>query len=573
MIEGATTLGNIFRSSCKTYAGKTAIMVPAAEGYQDVTFTELERRVKGYAAALRNLGLVQGDRVALQCENCLEWAVTDWACQCLGLVLVPIYPTLPRDQSQYIVRDCGAKLAIAGSADHTAKLEGAASKLIQLKGDPESLDELARDQEFPESDWNDAINRVQPEDLATIIYTSGTTGNPKGVMLPHRAPTWLLGQITKSLPVDHNDVFFSFLPLSHVFERFAGHFLPIYLGATIGYAKSLASLANDIQLVKPTITLCVPRFLEAMMDRILDGVSKAPPLRQKLFHAALAQGKAKYQGKPALMAGVLDKVVGTKVRERMGGRLRFFVSGGAALAPHVAEFYHALGIQVLQGYGLTETTAGTCLNKPNDSKPWTVGEPIGDIELKIAPDGEILVRAPSVMSGYYNLPEDTAACLDADGWFHTGDIGEFEGKHIKITDRKKDILVLANGKNVAPQPIENKLKESALIAEAVLFGDGQECIYGLIIPNFEVLKMHISNLGMNPPTEDDLIKLDKVKQMIRQEIDKVNKTLPDYEKVKRHALLNAAFTVEGGELTPSMKVRRKVVREKFADVLQSIARA
>jgi long-chain acyl-CoA synthetase len=274
------------------------------------------------------------------------------------------------------------------------------------------------------------------------------------------------------------------------------------------------------------------------------------------------------QGAFAPFAGLLDKIVGKKIRERTGGRMRFFVSGGAALPPHVAEFYMAFNLTVLQGYGLTETTAATCINHPYRNRYWTVGEPLPGVEVSIASDGEILVRGPSVMLGYYHLPEETAKAIDADGWFHTGDIGEFEDKHLKITDRKKDILVLANGKNIAPQPIENKLKESAYIAEAVLFGDGNEYVYGLIIPNLERLREEFPEAG----DDEALVKNEQVRAKIKAEIDQVNRTLADFEKVKKHALLNAAFSVETGELTPSMKVKRKVVREKHADLIRSLER-
>lgn len=573
MADGISTMGTIFRTSCRKYADKVALRVPGPNGYEDVSYRQLNQKVRGYAAALKGLGLSTGDRLAMQSENCVEWALTDWACQCLGVILVPIYPTLPMDQAQYIVSDAGARVVIAGGADQAEKTKGMPGvEVIQLRGSDDSLAARAAQGELTEEELDAAIDATSPDGLATIIYTSGTTGNPKGVMLPHSALSWECNEVLHFLPITQTDTFFSFLPLSHVFERVAGHFVPITCGATIAYAKSLASLANDIQAVQPTIILAVPRFLEAMRDRILDGVSKSPPLRQKLFHAMLSQGTARFNGKSAPLAGLLDKIVASKVRARLGGRLRFFVAGGAALASHVAEFYNAFGITVIQGYGLTETCAGSCITLPGEKNHWTVGRPIGRIEVKLASDGEILIRAPSVMRGYYNLPEDTAAVIDAEGWFHTGDIGEWEGPYMKITDRKKDLLVLANGKNVAPQPIENKLKQSDFISEAVLFGDGSEYCYALIIPNFEALRKHVADLGMKPPSDDEMVHLDAVKALLKSEIDTVNKTLADFEKVKKHVLLNAAFSVDTGELTPSMKVRRKVVREKFAEQLASMVR-
>ncbi|MBX3118459.1 MAG: long-chain fatty acid--CoA ligase [Fimbriimonadaceae bacterium] len=569
------SMGAMLRKSIQRWPERVAMRVPEGSDFRSITYTQLGELVRQYAGALKSLGLAKGDRICLQSDNCYEWALTDWGCQSLGVILVPIYPTLPADQAQYIVRDCGAKIVIAGNTDQSAKTKGMAGvQTTLLRGAEGSLDEISKRPgiELSLEDWNAHIDAVDPEEVATFIYTSGTTGQPKGAMLPHRAITWLCSEIKECLPIDENDTFLCFLPMSHVFERFAGQALPISKGACIGYAKNLASLASDMVKVKPTIVLCVPRFLEATREKILDGVKKQSGLKQKLFNLALSQGVTRARGGFAPVAGVLDKVVGSKIREKTGGRIRFFVSGGAALPQHVAEFYMAMGLNVLQGYGLTETTAATCVNHPDDNKYWTVGMPIKDVQVKLAEDGEILVRGRSVMLGYYNLPEETAAAIDSDGWFHTGDIGAWEGKHLKITDRKKDILVLANGKNVAPQPIENKIKESAYIAEAVVFGDGSECCYALIVPNFEKIKAEIESKGMQAPSEHQMAELDAVKKLIKDEMEKVNKDSADFERVKKWVLVDASFSVESGELTPSLKVKRKVVAEKFAKELESLRR-
>ncbi len=569
------SMGAMLRRSIQRWPNRVAMQVPEGNTFRAITYTELGGLVRKYAGVLKSLGLEKGDRICLQSENCYEWALVDWACQSLGVVLVPIYPTLPSDQAQYIVNDCDAKIVIAGSPEQAKKTEGISGiRVMLLKGSDDSIDVMAHkpELELSEEDWNRHIDAVDPADIATFIYTSGTTGQPKGAMLQHRAFTWLCSEIKECLPFDENDVFLCFLPMSHVFERFAGQCLPISKGASIGYAKNLASLAGDMLKVRPTVILCVPRFLEATREKILDGVKKQPALRQKLFNMALSQGIARARGGFAPLAGLLDKIVGSKVRARTGGRIRFFVSGGAALPKHVAEFYMAMGWHVLQGYGLTETTAATCVNHPDDNKYWTVGPPIKDVQVKLAEDGEILVRGYSVMKGYYNLPEETAAAIDAEGWFHTGDIGVWEGKHLKITDRKKDILVLANGKNVAPQPIENKIKESAYISEAVVFGDGSEFCYALIVPNFEKLKGEIEAKGMKAPSEHEMAESDAVKATIKAEMDRVNKGLADFEKVKKWVLVHASFSVESGELTPSLKVKRKVVREKFAKELEALMR-
>jgi long-chain acyl-CoA synthetase len=559
----STTLPAMLRERCRKLPDKTAMLYPAGKEFKPITGRELEEKARRYAATVKALGLQRGDRLALQCENCVEWALLDWGCQCLGVILVPIYPTLPADQTQYIVKDCEAKLVVSSTTEQQAKVKDLGLPMNLLS----EIAAHAETADMPIEEWEKEVDLANREDVATIIYTSGTTGAPKGVMLPHRAFLTVCKYATEEIGFEENDTFLTFLPMSHVYERVAGQALPIYCGAIVAYSKGLASLSSEMMSVKPTIMLCVPRFLEATMDKIMDGVKKQKPFQQKLFNWTLDQGSKKADGKFAPFAGVLDKIVGKKVREKTGGNMRFFVSGGAALPPHVARFYLAFGFTVLQGYGLTETAGGSVVNRPKNNKYWTVGEPLG-IEVKIAEDGEILIKGDGVMLGYYHLPEETAQALDKEGYFHTGDIGEWEGKSLKITDRKKDLLILANGKNIAPQMIENRLKESPFIAEVVLFGDGNEYVYGLIIPNFERVRAELH------ATEEDaaLIERDDVKALMKGELDKVNKTLADYERVKKHALLAATFTIESGELTPSLKVKRKVVKERYVDLLSTLTR-
>jgi len=554
----------MLRRTVRREPQKVAMLNPGKDGFAEITYAQLFDRVTRYAEVLKELGLRRGDKVCMLSENCAEWAFADWACQCTGIVLVPIYPTLPADQVDYIVRDSEAKFVLAGAPEQMTKVEcidGVGS--ILLKGES-SLDSRAAGA-TPQVTWLEAeIDATKSGDLCTIIYTSGTTGQPKGAMMPHGAFIHVCEVAQKQIPLSGADTFLTFLPMSHVYERVAGQCLPICLGATIAYSKSLASLAGDMLKVKPTVMLCVPRFLESFRDRVIDGVSKAPPLRQKLFAMAMAQGVKKGQGKFAPFAGLLDKIVMSKLRERLGGRMRLFVSGGAALPKHVAEFYLGAGLTVLQGYGLTETSGGTCINHPDRNKYWTVGESLG-MEIKIAPDGEILIKGPALMLGYYNLPKETAEGIDTEGWFHTGDIGEFEGSNLKITDRKKDLLVLGNGKNVAPQPIENRLRESNFISEAVVLGDGMEYCIALIVPNFETVRT-----ALRLPADAVLSDNPEAKALIKKEIDRVNKTLANYEVVKKHVLLDAPFTLEGGELTPTLKIKRKVVREKYADKIAAL---
>ncbi len=566
-IAEARSLGDSLRRSCKKYAARPAYLVPENKEFRTLTYTDLWREVVKFAQAIDALGIKRGDRLCIIGETALEWALTDWACQCLGVVTVPIYPTLPADQAQYIVNDCGAKFVVCSEEQHVKKVrEMPGVRALTYAGLLHEKTSLTEEQLIAR------INEVKRDDEATFIYTSGTTGSPKGAILTHDNFLSLSACIQDGFPVDENDRFFIFLPLAHVFARYAGHALPINIGASVVFAGSIASIGSDLLKTHPTIVLCVPRFLESMRARVLDGVEKYPALRKKLFFAALGQGIKKYRRQSAPFHGILDKIVGKKLRDRIGGSVRFFVSGGAALPTHVNEFYNAFHLTVLQGYGLTETTAASCINTPWDNRPHTVGPPFGVVEIKIAPDGEILQRGASVMKGYYNLPEETAKAIDAEGWFHTGDIGQFDDGHLMITDRKKDLIVLGNGKNVAPLPIENKLKESEYINEAVLFGDGMEYCCALIVPEFDRVKTWLKQKGVNEDDPAAIAQRDDVKELIKGEVAAANKTLADFEKAKKHVLLGAMFTQETGELTPSLKVKRKVVKEKFAKEIESMKR-
>lgn len=532
---------------------------------RQMRYRELLDTVRAYAGAVASLGLSKGDRVVIQSENCVQWAWFDWACRSLGVIVVPIYPTLPPDQSQYILNNCGASVVVAGDEDQAAKTRGCGAKSVLLA----ELNALARDGRHTPSEeqWRETIRTIDPGEVATIIYTSGTTGDPKGAMLSHANFTDLCESIGRWWPVDHRDKFLAFLPMSHVYERVAGQCLPLALGGTIAYAQSLRTLGNDILAFKPTVILAVPRVLEAVRDKILDGVAKQSKLNQRLFRLTLEQGRRKMNGRPAPLHGLLVRVVGKKVKQRLGGRIRFLVSGGAALPKAVAEFYLPLGITVLQGYGLTETTAVTSVNHPDRNRYHTIGQLIPGVEAKIAEDGELLLRGISRMIGYYNMPKETAEAIDEEGWFHTGDIAEWEGDYLKIVDRKKEIIVLGNGKNVAPQMIENRLRESPYIADAVAIGDGMDHISALVVPNFEALRRYAKEHGGAALSDQELIDSEPVRALIKSEIARINAGLADFERVKKHALLERPFSIEAGELTPSMKVKRRVINEKYKDLI------
>jgi long-chain acyl-CoA synthetase len=586
------TLSKAFWRSVEQHGEKPALLVKREKQYRPITYTELGRRVYAFARALHELGVRKGDRVSILSENCPEWAITDWATLCLGAITVPIYPTLTAPQVQEILCDSEPKVLVVSDKKQLRKaceaVEGTGLNPQMICIEPDSGSEtpsfeqmLNQPGALTESELRAMVESSQPDDIITFIYTSGTTGEPKGAMLTHRNLISNIEAVLQIIDCRPDDLFLSFLPLSHVFERMGGHFLPIYAGLTIAYAESLFTLANDIVEVKPTLMLGVPRFYASVMDRILASARQMPPLRQKLFYRTLEVGKVYSrcirEGRPVplgvrLQHAVLDKLVAAKIRERVGGRLRFFVSGGAALPKEVAEFFHAFGILILEGYGLTETSPVLTVNPPSAPRFGSVGKPIPGVEITIAEDGEILARGPNIMLGYYKKPEATAAAIDPDGWFHTGDVGYMDADgYLYITDRKKDIIVLANGKNVAPQPIENLLKQSELVQEAVVYGDGMSAPVALIVPNMDALRAFAKQEGIEADG-DALLNHDAVQKRFRQELERVNRELADFQRVKSFRLISKPFSIETGELTPTLKVKRRVVAEKYAHLLQEMAR-
>ncbi len=587
------TLPKALLHSVEQFGEKPALLVKREKEYKPISYKELGRRVYAFARALHTLGVDAGDRVSILSENCPEWAITDWATISLGAITVPIYPTLTAPQVREILCDSEPKVLVVSDKRQLRKaqeaIQGTDLNIHLIVIDPKEAAEtptfepmLNQPGELTESQFRERAMAVQPDDVLTFIYTSGTTGEPKGAMLTHHNLISNIEAVLEIIECKPDDLFLSFLPLSHVFERMGGHFLPIYAGLTIAYAESLFTLANDIQTVQPTLMLGVPRFYASVRDRILASVREMPPLRQKLFHRTLELGKIRSQclreKRPmpfgvSLQYALLDKLVASKIRARVGGRLRFFVSGGAALPKDVAEFFHAFGILILEGYGLTETSPVLTVNPPDAPRFGSVGKPIRGVEIRIAEDGEILAHGPNIMKGYYKKPEATAQAIDPDGWFHTGDVGHFDKDgYLYITDRKKDIIVLANGKNVAPQPIENLLKQSEFIQEAVVFGDEMSAPVALIVPDMERVKAFAREQELDTSHPDALLENDTVQKRFRQEIERVNRELADFQRIKGFRLIAKPFTIESGELTPTLKVKRRVVAEKYSHLLQELAR-
>lgn len=589
----ASTLTRKFHEAAQKHGAKAALRYKVDKKFQDITYADLARRVEEAVSGLVSLGVTKGDRVAILSENRPEWAVSDLAALSVGAAVVPLYPTLPSAQIAYIVRNSGAKVLVVENAKQFKKISDARADLPELKHilviEPD--DKTTGDGVVP---WSVLAERgkaeplgakyagtwqsITPDDLAALVYTSGTTGDPKGAMLTHGSVS---ANVLASLEhfrrqgeaVTEADTFLSFLPLSHAFERTTGHYLPLFVGAAIAYCEGVRTIVDDMVQTQPTLMVCVPRVYESMQERIEAQAAKAEPSKQEIFKNALETGKAYADARrggglasPVLYAKRLafEKLVFAKLRERFGGKFRFFVSGGAALSEDTARFFEAVGIPVMEGYGMTEASPVMAVNPNRRVKLGTVGVCLPGGEIKIADDGEILYRGPNIMKGYWQNEQATGEVVK-DGWLHTGDVGVLDEEgYLKITDRKKDIIVLANGKNVAPQPIEAALKRSPFISEVVLIGDKQSIVTALVLPNKSKLSEWAKGENLAFDSDETLLELPEAKKKIKQELDAQSRDLAEFERVKKFKLLNATFSVDSGEMTPTLKIKRKVVMQKYA---------
>jgi long-chain acyl-CoA synthetase len=588
-----TTLTELFLKAA-TY-GRTDCMLHKVGGsYQPISTAELVDRVRRLAKSLAGLGVARGERVALMSENGPHWPTVDFATLCTGGVLVPIYPTLLPEQAAYIAHDCGARIVFAETTAHLEGLLSHAQELPDVKqyvlirgesDDPRvtTLAALLERGAGPEVAQFEATARAaRPEDLATLVYTSGTTGQPKGVMLTHGNLASNIEAGLTVLPFENGSRALCFLPLSHSFERIVDYcyFLK---GCPIAYAESVATVPKNMLEAQPEIFVSVPRVYEKMLAKVQENVAASSPIRQRIFAWAAATGRealpyrlklARPPGLPGMKLALADKLVFAKIRERLGGRFRFAVSGGAPLARDVAEFFWGAGIPIYEGYGLTETSPIISANGPGGVKLGTVGRVVPGVEVKIAADGEILARGPNIMKGYWNLPKETAEAIYSEGWFHTGDIGELDGEgFLRITDRKKELIVNAYGKNIAPAPLENELKSSPFIGQAVVIGDRRKFIAALLVPEFDHLKAWAVKNGLAAGDQADVAELlgdPRVRDLYAREVDKVNAHLPGFEKIVAWDLLPNEFTLETGELTPTQKVKRRIINQKYGDVIDRL---
>jgi long-chain acyl-CoA synthetase len=587
----SATLVDLFLKALDTFEGE-AFRFHDGIQWNQISWRDGFQRIRHVAGGLASMGLRRGDRAAILSENRPEWAFADYGCLVSGIIDVPIYATLTPEQVAYVLNDSGARLVFLSSRDQLAKVEGIRAGCPDLEhvvvfDSVEELpqwaisweDFLARGAEhqaqISEEDFRREALRVQPDDLATILYTSGTTGNPKGVMLTHENLASNVEASALALPITSADVTLSFLPLSHVFQRMVDYLL-LTRGCTIAYARSLQLVPEDMRTVRPTIVVSVPRLYEKVYNK----VTEARGLKGSLVRWAQEVGEARVAAEDAgrELGGITraayrlaDILVFKKLRQGLGGRLRFFVSGGAPLSPDINRFFYSAGVMILEGYGLTETSPVTNVNSPEAFRIGTVGKPVANTEIQIAGDGEILVRGPQVMKGYYKLPEATADAIDDDGWFHTGDIGEIDGDgFLKITDRKKDIIVTAGGKNIAPQPIENRFKRLSVVDQVVMIGDRRKFPILLVVPSFEILEAWAKEQGIPLTTREDLLSNPRVQGFIMSDLDPELEALARFERPKKVGLLRVPFSIEAGDMTPTEKVRRRVVERRYGDFIDSL---
>lgn len=582
-----STLTDLFFEAVDRFGGAAAFQrFESEDSIVDISYDDALETVRRVSAGLASRGIQRGDRVAILSENRPEWALADYGCLCSGVIVVPIYPTLTASQLAYILGDSEARLVFVSNEEQAEKVREAGAELPTMPQivtfDATSVVDTVPWSLFlevePEGDaaaFRARALEARPHDVATVLYTSGTTGTPKGVMLTHNNVASNVRASCMILPIADTDNTISFLPLSHILQRMVDY-LFFWTGCTIGYPRSLETLIVDLKKLEPTVVVSVPRIYE----KIYNGVMSAEGFKKKLINwaagvadrvADLRLAGKEASGLLALQYSVADKLVFSKVKTAVGGRLRFFVSGGGPLAPTLNRFFYSIGLTILEGYGLTETSPVTNVNTVEDFRIGAVGKPIPSTEVKIAEDGEILVRGPQVMKGYYKKPDLTAEVIDADGWFATGDIGEIDADgFLSITDRKKDIIVTAGGKNVAPQPVENLLATHGLVEQVVMVGDKRKHPSVLVVPAFGPLESWARGEGIAWSSREELLSNKAVIAHMESELFGMLGAFASYEQPKKLALLAEEFTVENGMLTPTLKVKRRVVQEKLDDLIDRL---
>jgi len=586
------TLGQLFINTIKSFPKDDLMLYKEAGSYVPISTDEVAKRGKNICLGLKDLGLEPGDKLIILSGNRPEWVITDMANLCLGGVTVPIYTTLVPEQIKYIIENSDAKIVCFSDEEQWNKIKDVKDALHKVQHfitfasqAPDgvfTLDEVMRKGEALDKKdpglFEQLAFAVKPDDVASIIYTSGTTGIPKGVMLTHQNLISNIQAVSTVIEFSEKDTVLSFLPLAHVLERMVT-FTYLYKGCSIAYAECIDTVGENMLEVKPQIMVSVPRVFEKIYAKVIDNVLASSSLKRKIFFWAVKVGKEygrrnlEKQTIPKSLErkrGLAEKLVFSKVIEKTGGKVRFFVSGGAPLSKDIADFFYAIGLVVLEGYGLTETSPVISVNTFENLRFGSVGKPLPGVEVKIAEDGEILSKGPHIMKGYYRMEVETQEAIK-DGWFYTGDIGHIdEDGFLVITDRKKDIIVTSGGKNVAPQPIENMLKTNPYISNAVVIGDKRKFISALIIPDFEKIENYAKSNNISYSSLGELVKKEKIVSFIEAEVNNMTTNLAPYEKVKKVRLLEREFEIEQDEITPSLKVKRNVVGDKHKNIIDEM---
>ncbi len=586
---------HLLLNSIEKYPDKDIFRYKKEGHYTGITYREFGEKMRLLCYGLHAAGLNPGDRIAILSYNRPEWPMCDFAIFSLKAITVPVYHTLPPNQIKYILQDAGVRAIFVENQVQLNKIisilpecpdltfvipmDDIASDSEKIIAWPDLMTRGEKERKKNSDFFDNNIESINPEDICSIVYTSGTTGSPKGVMLHHKGFVIDVVNSEGVFGIYPEDVFLSFLPLSHLYERLGGHWCPIYRGATIGYAEDISTVIDDIQQIRPTVMVSVPRLYEKISNSVMEQIETGSALKQKIFYWALRTGR-KYQKKKrekrlngliTLQNRLAEKLVFSKIKQKLGGRFRFPISGGAPLSTETLKFFEAMGLYIVEGYGMTETHLIITLTPPGSTKYGSCGQPIPQVEVKIADDGEILVRGETLMSGYYNAPEQTAELIDNDKWLHTGDIGYLdEDNYLYITDRKKNMLVTSGGKNVAPAPVEHSLKLSKYIEDACVIGDKRKFISALIIPNFENMQRWADNRQLKYSDNEELVKHPEIRDLVKNEIEQLQAEAARYEKVKKFILLAEPLTIEKGELTPSLKIKRKVVEERFKDQIEQM---
>ncbi len=589
------SLAELFLQAFEKHNLKNALNYKKQGEWHAISSAEMLERIENIALGLNALGIHKGDRVAILAANSPDWTLTDAGCQLSGIIDVPIYTTLTDSSVCYIINDSGARVFFLDNQAAFDRLRAIFSecktldKLIFFDGESltaenamtlADLEKLGAElkSEKPEL-LKELIENIKINDIATLIYTSGTTGEPKGVMLSHGNIISNVIDCSENFAFSEQDVPLSVLPLSHIFERGA-MYLYIFYGMSVHYAESIEKIPENLREVRPTIFVGVPRIFEKVYAKAKLKAVEAGGLKEKIFNWAIETGKDfarrndKKQSIPVLLAikhTVADKLVFSKFREGFGGRLRFCITGGAALSDEIFLIFTGAGVPIMQGYGLTETSPVITSSNPINVRLGTSGKPIRNVKVRFASDGEIEVSGPNVMQGYYNKPEATRDTFTADGWFKTGDIGEFDADgFLKITDRKKELFKTSGGKYIAPSPIEQMIKGSRFVSQVVLVGNERNFASALIVPSFEQLESYAKSKNINAKTPAEFCENQMIIELFQKEIEEKTQSLARFEKVKKIALLEKELTVEGGELTPTLKVKRRIVDEKYKDVIDKI---